>query len=136
MKLHCDGTTQQETTEKRGMFISDCMNMNQQYHYASPETKLKMFSIYNQHFSGSNLWDFSSKIFQQLCNSYNTNIRVIFDIHRETSCWLVEKLASGRLAKQIIYGRFIKFISSLQENRRLIVKSLGQQVINDVHSLT
>ena len=36
MKLHCDGTTEQEMKEKRGIFISECMNLNQQYHYATP----------------------------------------------------------------------------------------------------
>ena len=112
------------------------MNLNQQYYYATPEVKLKMFFIHNVHFSGSNCWDFSSKNFQQLCNSFNTNIRMIFNLHRETSCWLVESLTNGRLAKKMIYSRFLKFITNLLNNRRSIVRALGSSACKDIRTLT
>ena len=118
MKLHCNGKTEQDTKEKRGIFVSDCMALNQQYLFATPEAKLKMFKIYLVHFSGSNTWDFSSDIFQQLCNSFNVNVRVMFDIPRAAQCWLVERLANGKHAKQMIFSRFLKFVNGLLNNRR------------------
>ena len=60
----------------------------------------------------------------------------MFDLHRETSCWLVESLINGRHAKQMIFSRFIKFINGLLNNRRTIVQSLGRLVCNDIRSLT
>ena len=135
-KLHCDGTTNQDTKEKRGIFISECMSINQQYHFATPEVKLKLFLIHNSHFTGSNIWDFSSKIFQQLCNSFNTNVRIMFELHQETSCWLVEQLTHGKHAKKMIFIRFLQFINGLLRNRRQMIRALGQLVCSDVRSVT
>ena len=135
-KLHCDGTTYQDTKEKRGIFISECMNINQQYHFASPEVKLKLFLLHNTHFSGSNIWDFSSNIFQQLCNSFNTNASIMFDLHQATSCLLIERFTNGKHAKKMIFTRFLKFINGLLTNRRQMVRSLGKLVCNDIRSLT
>ena len=60
----------------------------------------------------------------------------MFDLHRETSCWLLERLINGRHAKQMIFSRFMKFINGLLTNRRMIVRSLGRLVCNDIRSLT
>ena len=60
----------------------------------------------------------------------------MFDLHRETSCWLVERLANGKHAKQMMFSRFLKFVNNLLENRRSMVRSLGKKVCKDIRSLT
>ena len=52
-RLHCSGSMDQEAREKRGRFISNAMDLNQQYAFASSEEKLRMIHLYLTSFFGS-----------------------------------------------------------------------------------
>ncbi len=74
-------------------------------------------------------------MFQQLSNSYNVNIRIIFDIPRSSHCWITEQIAGIGHAKQQMYARYIKFVNTLYSTKRQCVKSLFEYVRGDVRSL-
>ena len=133
-KLHSSGSMETDMREKRARFIQSAVELNQEFESLEPESQLRMLRLYNMHFSGSNCFDFQNKVFQQLVNSYNVNIRIIFDIPRNSHCWLTEQI-SGRHAKQQIYSRYIKFVNTLQSTERQCVKSLFEYVRGDVRSL-
>ena len=135
-KLHCDGTMEQDNKEKRASFIQTCMNLNQEFESLPSESQLKLFRLYNTHFSGSNCWDYQSKIFEQTVNSYNVNVKCIFNLPRSTHCWLVEELSGGNHAKIVIFKRFVKFVAGLESNMRQSIRSLLSTVRGDVRSLT
>ena len=86
------------------------------------------------HFSGSNNWFFSDVLFQQLVNSFNVNARILFDIPRNSHCWIVEELCGGKHAQQQIYSRYIKFVNTLATTHRDNVRSLFNIVSGDVRS--
>ena len=52
--LNCDGTMVKDNREKRGIFIQTCMNLNQEFETLPSESQLKLFKLYNTHFTGSN----------------------------------------------------------------------------------
>ena len=116
------------------MFIQRSLELNQEFECLSPDIKLKMMRLYNFHFSGSNCWFFTDKLFQQLINSYNVNVRIIFQVPRNTHCWITEELCGGRHAKQQIYRRYVKFVNSLANTERQNIKSLFNFVSSDVRS--
>ena len=124
----------QDLREKRGQYIDRCMTLNQEFFFASPEVKLRMSRLYNSHFSGSNNWMFDSDLFGQLCRSYNVNLRAIFDLPHGTHSWIVEQLSGGHHAKQLIYSRYVKFVSSLQHNKRTMVQDLFNLLKNNARS--
>ena len=134
-KLHCDGTMNQDNKEKRASFIQTCMQLNQEFESLPSETQLRLFKLYNSHFSGSNCWDYQSRVFQQTVNSYNVNLKCIYNLPRECHCWLSEELSGGNHAKVVIFKRFIKFVASLRNNKRQSIKSLLAAVQDDVRSL-
>ena len=37
---------------KRGIFINECMNLNNEYCYIRPEEQVKLLHLYNAHFTG------------------------------------------------------------------------------------
>ena len=82
--------------EKRARFIQSSMELNQFFESLEPESQLRMLRLYNMHFSGSNNWFFSDVLFQQLVNSFNVNARILFDIPRNSHCWIVEALCGGK----------------------------------------
>ena len=121
--------------EKRSRFIQSCCDLNQEFECLAPEIQVKMLRLYNMHFSGSNTFDFQDKMFQQLSNSYNVNIRIIFNIPRNSHCWITEQIANIRHAKQQMFSRYIKFVNTLCATERRCVKSLFEYVRGDVRSL-
>ena len=133
-KLHCDGTMEQDAKEKRAAYIQCCMNLNQEFECLPSQSKLKLSRIYNSHYSGSHCWNYSGVMFQQLVNSYNVNLRVMFELPDSTHCWLIEALSGYKHARQQIYSRFVKFVNSLYNNRRINVKSLFDSVSHDARS--
>ena len=122
----------QDLREKRAIFIDKCMELNQEFFTYPPEIKLKMCNIYNTHFTGSPLWDFESHYFAQLCNTWNENMRIMFEIPKETHCWMVEELSHGKHARTMIFSRYIKFIDSLVNNKRPTIRSLFKIVSKSV----
>ena len=92
----------QDLKVKRAIFINDCMNLNNEFSYVKPEDQVRLLRIYNSHFSGSSCWNFQSVQFQQLMNSWNVNLRVIFDINWAKHNYLVESLSNVKQCKQMI----------------------------------
>ena len=133
--LHSSGLMDNDLCEKRAIFIDRCMNLNQELYSYPPKIRLKMCKIYNTHFTGSALWNFSSKYFTQLCNSWNVNARVMFDIPQNTHCWIVEELTECH-ARQMIFARYINFIRALANNKRASIRALFKTVSMSVQSIT
>ena len=134
--LQSNGTMECDLRQKRAVYIQACMNLNQEFECLSGENQLRLLRLYNSHYTGSQCWDFTSKMFDQLMNSYNVNIRIIFNLPRKTHCWMMEEISGGKHPKQMIYSRFLKFIKTLEENKRESVKALFNTMKTDVRSLT
>ena len=134
--LQENGTMDQDLKVKRAIFINDCMNLNNEFSYVKPEDQVRLLRIYNSHFSGSSCWNFQSAPFQQLMNSGNVNLRVIFDINGASHNYLVESLSNTEHCKQMIYNRYAKFLSSLESNRRAELRALLQIVKSSCKSIT
>ena len=95
-----------------------------------------MARLFNTSFFGSNTWNFGSKIVNQLCRSWNSNIRVAYELPWNTHCWIVEELTGGRHCRQMLFSRFLKFINSLLKNRRPFLRSLCKHVCKDIRTVT
>ena len=132
--LHNSGSMEHEVKEKRARLIQRCMELNEEFDCLGPEIKMKLFRLYNMHLSGSNCWSFNDVGFQQLCNSYNVNVRIVYNLPRETHCWLTEEISGGKHAKQQIYKRYVKFVNTLANSSRDCVWFLFKYVSNDVRS--
>ena len=73
--------------------------------------------------------------FNQLMNSFNVNMRVVFNLPYSAPCWLLEELSGCRHPRQQIYIRFCKFVDSLAGNRKPSLRALFNTVVGDVRSL-
>ena len=134
--LHENCLMDQDILEKKGIFIDQCMNLNQEFRFASSEVQLKMLHIYNCHFTGSVIWNFNSEELQKFYNSFNMNIKAMFDLPWSTHRWICEKLA-GKHMKQMIYKHYINFLNSIQSKcSKNNVKFLMNLSAQDVRSNT
>ena len=125
----------QDIDEKRGIFISNNYCLNQEFDYCTPDTRLRMLRLYNMHFTNCRLWSFQSEIFDKLCRSYNTNLRIVYDLPYNAHNWILERMSGGKHARQQMMARFIKFVSSLSEHKSPAVSTLLDKLKNNVQSL-
>ena len=75
---------------KRAKFIERNMELNQEFYFAHPESKVQVNQIYNSHFSGSSLWNLFSNEAEMLEKTWNVSIRQMFNLPRETHKFFIE----------------------------------------------
>ena len=134
--LTSDRSSASDIMEKRATFISTVYSLNQEFAFASPEIRLKMCRLYNTAFYGSNCWEFSSNQMDSFSKTWNVNLRILYDLPRETHCWVIEALSGGRHFRQMIYSRFLKYLTVLKKNKRPFLRTLHNIVLDDVKTLT
>ena len=60
---------------KNAQFIGKCMELEQEFHYAHPSSKIKINQIYNSSFYGSPLWNLFGAGAHRLESSYNRFVK-------------------------------------------------------------
>ena len=112
-----------------------CHDLNNQFETLPSECQIKLLRIFNSHFTGSCLWNFSSEIVRKLFNSWNVNLRMVLDLPINTHNYVVESLSGGKNAKQLIFSRYVNFINSLENSKRPALVALLKLAKNDVQSV-
>ena len=69
---------------KKAKYISKNIEINQEFHFSSPETKLKIIEIYNYNLFGSVLYNLFSPGAVKLESSYNRSFKCMLDISLAT----------------------------------------------------
>ena len=112
------------------------MSINNEFCFLKPENQVRLVKLYCSHFSGSPSWSFTSVPFNQFMNSWNVNIKAVFELPYATHSYLAEELTGGKNARQMVYKRFINFLSSVANNRRDALVALLKTVSTTCRSLT
>ena len=60
----------------------------------------------------------------------------MFNLPRETQSWVVEELTGGKHFIQMIYSRFVKYLSVIKNNKKSILRTLYNISANDVRTTT
>jgi hypothetical protein len=125
-----------DVMQKRAQFIQTCYNLNQEFFFATEDTKLRMLRLYNTALYSSNNWLFSSEEVLRFGRTWNTNLRILFNLPRDTHCWIVEGLSDGKHLRQMLFSRYLKYVKSIARNKRDALKSLYNVIKDDVTSPT
>ena len=121
---------------KRASFINKNIELNQEFAFSHPTTKVKLNHIYNFHFTGSPMWDLFSKEAIMLENSWNTSVKVMFDLPIQTHRCLIEPVSQSKHLKFILLERFLSFLNQIQKSKKLVPKHLLEFIKHDVRSTT
>ena len=115
---------------KRGSFISKSTDIREMFNFAYPGQVLSAVSTYTCHFYGAMLWDLFGDPAGQVFRSWNTCVKLAWDVPRGTHNYFVDNLLSGslpsvreRLLSQYV-GFFQKFVQKCWEVR-LLAKVVG-----------
>ena len=133
--LHEDGTTDHDIRVKKGIFIQNAMDLDQEFHCLPADLKMKLNLLYNSHFSSSSIWRFESEEACHLFSSWNKNIKLIYDLPWATHRWILEEITGSNL-KVMLFSRFVKFLNAIKKSTKPALKYLLSVSASDVRSLT
>ena len=78
---------------KRARYIRKNIELNQEFHFAAPKTKININNIYNSSFFGSVLWNVFSPEAEKIESSWNRSMKIMLDLPYETHRGLIEPLS-------------------------------------------
>ena len=121
---------------KRAKYIEKNNEMEQEFYFAHPDTKFKLNRIFNFSFNGSPLWDFSSREFDMLENTYNVSFRKMFNVPRNTHRNLIEAVSGIPHLRSSLLKRFLTFIDQIRSCPKEAPRMLLSVIEHDVRSVT
>ena len=117
-----DCSMNQDLAEKRAAYIARNNELNQEYHYAYPETKIWINSVFNTSFYGAPLWDMFSKTFKKLEKTWNVSVRIMLSLPRKTHRYLIEPLSGKSHIVKSLWKRFLNFVNSIMNGEKKVLR--------------
>ena len=125
-----------DVSVKRAQFIAKSVEIEQEFWYASGNTKLRLNQIYNSHFTGSPLWDLSSSKVLSLESSYNLSIKNMFQLPIATHRNLIVPITQQHHLRTILMLRLWGFLKQVRNSKKKFPKMMLNLIISDVRSKT
>ena len=113
-------------------------NIRTMFSFASPNQVLYAVNLYAAHFYGSMLWDLASEAAWQVYRTWNTCVKLTWDIPRWTHNYLVDNLLAGDIpsTRQKILCQYVNFFRKLRVSPLREVRILANVVGKDEGSVT
>ena len=111
-----------EIGPKEQIFINKNNKLFQEFHLVSPGTIIEVKFIINSQFHSSVLWNLSSKWMEKLDKSWNVATRRMFDLPKETHCYLVELVSKGKHVQIIMARRFLNFVKIIRNSKKIALR--------------
>ena len=121
---------------KNAMYIEKNIQLNQEFYFAHPATKLLVNRIYNTHFSGSPLWNLFGSGAIKIESSYNRSVKIMLDLPFPTHRKLIEALTEVKHVKKVLISRFLGFMEKITSSSKHAIKMLMDTSKKDVRSVT
>ena len=122
----------------RAIFIRKTLEIREQFSFANPENIMQAVQIFCTYAYGSMLWDLSSNTAEQYFKSWNTCVKLVHGLPRNTFTYLVEGFLSGSQAslRNQVLSRYPGFYRGLLNSPSKEVRILARMVSRDPRSTT
>ena len=136
--LHQLVSMEKDCTRARAKYIERTVQLRQGLSFANPDQVLKAAQIYCTDGYGSMIWNLESAASEQLFKSWNTMVKLIYEVPRSTYTYLVEgHLAAGHTSlRNQILSRYPGFFRKLLDSPSKEVRVLARMVSGDPRSST
>ena len=108
------------------------------FSFANPDQVLNAVSIYTCHFYGAMLWDLFGDAAGQVYRSWNTCVKLAWDLPRSTHNYFVDNLLAGPLpsVRKKLLCQYVGFFQNLQHSACWEVRILARIAGTDGGSIT
>ena len=127
---------QQDMRQKNAKYIDKNCTLDQEFYFAHPSVKLKLNTIYNSHFSGSQVWNLFSKGMATLEGTYNRSVKVMSKLPYQTHRYLIEPISGTSHMKLKILKNYLGFIGQVRESPKHVLRQLYSLTRLDARTVT
>ena len=122
---------------KRASFIENSTEIREMFGFAHPDQVLSAVSTYSCHFYGSMLWDLFGEMAGQVFRSWNTCVKLAWNIPRSSHNYYVDGLA-GTLpsVRKKLLCQYVSFVGKLATSVSKEVRIMATVFSNDIQSVT
>ena len=128
--------TKSDLLSKRAILFDKVHQIMQQFGYLKPELVVKLLSVYATSLYGSPLWQLNSPEHLLLNRSWNTAMKIIWDLPHATHTRFLESLSPVPHLESVLIGRFLGFVNSLQNSSQPLLGLLFNACKNNIISQT
>ena len=134
--LSKDCTMDQDARCKRAQFIDRTSEIRETFHFAHPKQIIKAGQVYASDAYGFMLYDLSSQSSQSYLKSWNTFVKLAWNVPLDTYTYNVENCLPENFVslKKQIYSRYVKFFQNLFTSSSKEVRHLARIVSRDARS--
>ena len=121
---------------KNAMYVEKNIELNQEFFFAHPSTKLTINNIYNSHYSSNTLWNLFGTGAQRIESSYNRSVKIMLGLPYAKNRYLIEPLTGEKHVKKVLISRYLGFMEKIANSKKKAVKMLMETAKKDVRSVT
>ena len=121
---------------KRAILFDKVHQVMQQFGYLNPELVVKLLSVYSTALYGSCLWQLSSAEHLQLNKSWNTALKIIWDLPYATHTRYLESFSPVPHLESVLTGRYLGFANTLLMSNHPLLGLLFSSCQNNLSSQT
>jgi hypothetical protein len=121
---------------KRAILFDKVHQILQQFGFYKPKLLINLISIYSTALYGSTLWQLASEEHLKLNRSWNTAVKIVWDLPHPTHTRFLESLSPVPHLESVLSGRYIGFAQGLAKSAKPLIKLLFNSCISDLGSQT
>ena len=121
---------------KNTKYIDKNNSLCQEFHFTHPENKVQLNNIFNNHYTGSQLWKLDSKGFEKTEETYYRLIKIMNDVPFATHRFLIEPISGTPHMSRTPVRRYLTFIEKIQISKILALRHLLDIAQSDVRTTT
>ena len=121
---------------KRAILFDKIHQVLQQFGYYEPRLILNLLSVYSTALYGSSLWQLNCEEHLKLNRSWNTAVKIIWDLPHPTHSRFLESLSPVPHLESTLYARYIGFADSLAKSSKPLIRLLLHYTSSDLGSQT
>ena len=133
---NCYKGASKDLMEKRAIFINRNNELIQEFQFAHPHTIIRTNNIFNTSMYGCVLWDLFGKEAERMEKTWNISQRLMLGLHRESHRYFIEPVSGTSQIIFHMYRRFVTFIESLLNSKKMPLRVLCHEIFNDARSTT
>ena len=127
---------QADMNQKAAQYIDKNCNINQEFSFAHPMSRIELNKIYNCHFSGCQIWDLFSQGAEKFYGTYNRSVKVMADLPYAKHRYLIEPVSGQQHMSTTVMKNFLKFISKIRQSPKPVLRQLYSIAKDDVRTTT
>ena len=121
---------------KRAILFEKVHEVMQQFGYLQPELVVKLLSVYSTALYGSNLWQVNSPEHLQLTKSWNTAMKIVWELPFATHTRFLESLSPVPHLESVLAGRYLGFLNNFLKSDNLALTLIFSSCSRDMSSKT